>query len=441
MPLLVVGTSHQTAPLEVRERVAFSGRERIHALRDLVETPGIEEAVLISTCNRTEVYALVSPEHQTVPHEWLRNAASLEPDQAARCLYQKHNSEAVEHLFRVASGLESLVLGEPQILGQLKDAWRAARDAGSLGKITDRLFQRAFAAGKAVRSETGIATHAVSVAYIATLLARQIFGDLGSKTVLLVGAGEMIELCGHHFHDQGIGQLAIANRSRDRAEGLARRFDATSLGLDEVEAYLPRVDILVSSTASPLPIITLPLARNAMQQRRRKPMFMVDIAVPRDVAPEVADLDGIYLYTIDDLQQVADENMAQRREAADTACHSVRSAVEEYMRWLHGTRAADSLRRLRAHAEASGDELARRAARQLRAGHDPEAVVGQLANTLTHRVLHGPTKRLREAAEHENYEMLRAADWLFDASLDPLPDEEDEFGPGTDPESTGKEPE
>ncbi|NND43848.1 MAG: glutamyl-tRNA reductase [Xanthomonadales bacterium] len=423
MPLLAVGTSHKTAPLEIREKFAVPATEYGPRMRELHALPEVEEAVLVSTCNRTEVYGIVSPDAPDCIHQWLYRSAGLDAATGASHFYAMRNAGAVEHLFRVASGLDSLVLGEPQILGQLKQSWQLAHEAGTVGKVTDRLFQQAFATGKAVRSETGISTHPTSVAYIVTILAKQIFGDLQRQKVVLIGAGEMIELCGRHFRQQGIGELVIVNRSVERAQMLADRYDARAVSLEDLEAVLPEADILVSSTASPTPIISRSAVAAALKARRRRPMFLVDIAVPRDMEASIAELDSAYLYTIDDLQQVADENLVERHRAAEAAEESVRNSVYAFMRWLHGIRAADSLQRLRGHAERSGQQLAARAANRIRAGHDPAEVLSQLADTLTHRILHGPTKRLREAAEEQDYEMLRAADWLFDSSL--APDEGD----------------
>jgi glutamyl-tRNA reductase len=424
MPLLAVGTSHKTAPLEVREKIAFPLADHRARVLEIRALPAVEEAVLVSTCNRTEVYGIVSPDRPDCIHDWLSQAAGLAAPEASRYLYTLRNASAVEHLFKVASGLDSLVLGEPQILGQLKQSRQVAQEAGAIGKITDRLFQQAFATGKAVRTETGISAHPVSVAYIATILAKQIFGALEDKQVLLIGAGEMVELCGRYFHQQGIKGLVIANRSLERASRLADQFDARAVSLDQLDLELPQADILISSTASATPIISTVAIEAALRARRRKPMFLVDIAVPRDIEAGVAELDSAYLYTIDDLQQVADENQVERHRAAAVAVESVQCSVTAYMRWLHGIRASESLQRLRAHAERSGEKLALRAANQIRAGKSPEEVLGQMANTLTHRILHGPTKRLREAAEEQDYEMLRAADWLFDSSLTPDSDEE-----------------
>jgi len=414
MPLLAVGTSHQTAPLAIREKLAFSRDEYAAKVAELLALPAVEEAVALSTCNRTELYAIVLPEDRNCVFRWLARAAGLDDEQAREFIYMHQDAQAVEHLFQVASGLDSMVLGEPQIVGQLKEAWQSAQAAGGAGKLLDRLFQHAFATSKAVRHQTGINKHPVSVAYITMVLARQIFGDLSRKRVMLVGAGEMIELCGQHFRDQGIAELIIANRSLPRAEELARRLGASPIPLAALGSRLPDADIVISSTAAREPVVTRTAVREALKARRRSPMFLVDIAVPRDMEPGIADLDDAYLYTIDDLQQVVDENTAQRNLAAQEAAGLVDEAVMEYMRWLHGARAARFLRRLRSHAEESSQELVSRAVNQIRAGKDPEEVVRHLAHTLTNRILHVPSTRLRQAAENREYGVLKAADWLFD---------------------------
>jgi len=360
--------------------------------------------------------------------DWLIAKSGLDPATADPYLYSMADAEAVTHLFRVACGLDSLVLGEPQILGQLKDAWASARASGGAGKVTDRLFQQAFAISKHVRSSTGINDHPVSVAYIAAVLARRIFGNLSAKTVLLVGAGEMVTLCGRHFHRQGVKHLLIANRSLERAEQVAGTFRAQALALADLDQRLAEADIVISSTASRTPVITGDAVHAALRARRRNPMFLVDLGVPRDIAPEVAELGDVYLYTIDDLRQVADENLSHRQDAAASAEIAIVEARQEFMRWLHGQRAAEGLRRLRTRAERSGEELARRAVNQLEAGGDPAHIVEQMANTLTHRILHMPSTRLREAAEQQQDDILKAADWLFE-------DDMQEDGPDDSPDS------
>jgi glutamyl-tRNA reductase len=414
MPLLTVGTSHQTAPLEIREKLAFSREDYITRVDDLRALPAVDEVLVVSTCNRTEIYAIVQPEDEQCISRWLQQMAGLDDIQSSEYFYTRKDAHAVEHLFNVASGLDSMVLGEPQIVGQLKEAWQQAREAGGTGKLIDRLFQHAFATSKAVRHKTGINEHPVSVAYITMVLARQIFGELASKKVLLVGAGEMIELCGRHFHQQGVAELIIANRSLARAEKLATEYDATAMRLADLPDRLADADILISSTAAREPIITAQAVKGALKARRRRPMFLVDIAVPRDIEASIAKLDDAYLYTIDDLQQVVEENTAERNRAAQSAQGLVQESVEEFMRWLHGARAAKFLKRMRSHAEQSSEELVAKAQKQIRAGKDPEKVVQQLAHTLTHKILHVPSTRLRQAAERQNFGILKAADWLFD---------------------------
>jgi glutamyl-tRNA reductase len=313
----------------------------------------------------------------------------------------------------VASGLDSLVLGETQILGQLKDAWQQAHDAGSLGKVLDRLFQHTFNAAKSIRTNSGISDHTVSVAYTAVVLARQIFGDLQTKTVVLVGAGEMVQLCGRYLRDHGIANLLIVNRSREKAEELAAEMGASALTLDQLDQALPMADILISSTASPEPVIRKPDIKAALRKRRHRPMFLVDIAVPRDIDPEVAKIKDVYLYTIDDLQQVVDENMEQRNAAALSAVGEVDEAVAGFMRWLSGIRVSRTLKKIREQSHEHEQDLTDWALRKLEAGQDPAEVLNQLARTLTNKILHLPSKRLREAAENQDYEVLKAADRIF----------------------------
>jgi glutamyl-tRNA reductase len=423
MRLVTSGISHHSTPLDIRERLAFARDDFAREVTSLRGLDGVEEAVLVSTCNRTEIYAAVSNGHERRISEWLVQRSGLPAESVAPHLYHLQDREAVRHLFQVASGMDSMVLGEAQIVGQLKDAWQAALDVGAAGKLTDRLFQHAFAASKVVRSETGISQHPVSVAYIATVLARQIFGDLSTSTVLLVGAGDMVSLCGRHFREQGVQRLLVANRSMDRAEAVAAALSADPFPLTDLGRRLGEADIVITSTASREPVVSVDQVKLALRQRRHQPMFMVDLAVPRDIDPRVGKLDDIYLYSIDDLHQVADENLGQRERAARDADGLVDTAVTQYMGWLHGARAADSLRRLRAAADRNSAELASRALHQIEAGGDPAQVVQQLANTLTHRLLHGPSRRLREAAEQQHFEFLKAADWLFEDVDDPEPEQ------------------
>ena len=413
MPLFTIGISHHTAPIEIREKVAIARSEYSVRVSELCALPGVEEVVILSTCNRTEIYCLSTEAGKQGLVDWIHRVNDIPAGELDRHFYHHEGENAARHLVRVASGLDSLVLGETQILGQLKDAWQQAHDAGSLGKVLDRLFQHTFNAAKAIRTNSGISDHTVSVAYTAVVLARQIFGNLNSQTVVLVGAGEMVQLCGRYLRDHGIAKLLIVNRSREKAEELALELGASAMTLDRLGEALPRADILISSTASPEPVIRKADIKAALRKRRHRPMFLVDIAVPRDIDPEVAKLRDVYLYTIDDLQQVVDENMQQRSAAAKSATADVEESVTTFMRWLSGIRAARTLKRIRDQSHEFERDLTERALRKLEAGQDAADVLEQLASTLTNKILHLPSKRLREAAESQDYEVLKAADRIF----------------------------
>jgi glutamyl-tRNA reductase len=414
MPLLTTGISHHTATLETREKIAIARTDYATNVKELYELDGIEEVVVVSTCNRTEIYSVGQQQSCEQVRQWLQAKGALSDAEMDTHCYVREREHAVRHLFRVAGGLESLVLGESQIVGQLKESWQMSQQAGGLGKVLDRLFQRAFATGKLIRSKTKIGEHPVSVAYTTVMLAKQIFGDLTSKTVLLVGAGEMVELCGRHLHDRGVSSLIIANRSVDRARELAEQFDAHGVALADLSDVLHKADILISSTASQEPVIHPESVKKALKQRRNQPMFLVDIAVPRDIHPDVGKLGNVYLYTIDDLQKVVNENLSKRSEAAEAATGDVNESVEEFMRWLNSARAAVYLQKLHKHARMNSDELVAKALRKIEAGKDPEQVITQLANTLAKRILHLPSTRLRQAAEEQDDELLRVANRLFE---------------------------
>jgi len=414
MPLLITGISHHTATLEIREKIAITRLDYDARVKELHELDGIEEVVVVSTCNRTEIYS-VGPKHSRQQvHQWLQTKGGLSDEEMSRHCYVRERDQAVRHLFRVSGGLESLVLGESQIVGQLKEAWQMANEAGVVGKVLDRLFQHAFATGKRIRSKTRIGDHPVSVAYTTVMLAKQIFGDLNSKTVILVGAGEMVELCGRHLHDKGLSSLIIANRSLERAAELAEQFGGLAVSLTDLPDVLHKADILISSTASLEPVIQAKSVKTALKQRRNQPMFLVDIAVPRDIHPDVGKLGNVYLYTIDDLQKVVDKNLSKRNEAAKAASGDIDESVDEFLRWLNSARAAVYLKNLHKHARMNSDELVTRALRKIRAGQDPEQVVTQLAHTLTKRILHLPSTRLRQAAEEQDDDLLRVANRLFE---------------------------
>jgi glutamyl-tRNA reductase len=411
MSLVVLGLNHRTAPIEVRERIVFESEALPAALASLRAVPGVEEALIVSTCNRTELYC-VGDDGGAGLRDWLE-AASGGGDPLTACLYRIEGADAVRHLFSVAAGLDSLVLGEPQILGQLKDAYRAAQRAGTAGSALNRAFQAAFSVAKRVRSETAIGASAVSVASAGIRLARRVFAGFESHTALLVGAGEMIELAARHLHAQKIGRMIVANRSADRAQRIAQEVQASAIQLDALAAHLPAADIVVSSTARPGHVIALEDVQAALEARRRRPMFMLDLAVPRDIDPRVGGLEDVYLYTIDDLRVVVEENVKARQEEAALARRLVDEEVREFMAGLKVLEAVPMIRELRGQAESARDQALAEARRLLASGHDPDRVVEQLASTLTNRLMHAPSAALRDAAERGDTGLAEAAARLF----------------------------
>ena len=397
MSLVVVGINHRTAPIEVRERVVFEPARVPDALRELATLPSVDEALIVSTCNRTEIYCATGTTDAALA-DWLQHYHQLGVS-LHHCLYRHEDMRAVAHAFSVASGLDSLVLGEPQILGQLKDAYRVAQEAGTTGPLLNRLFQATFSIAKRVRTETEIGANAVSVAYAAVRMARTVFSSFESRTALLVGAGDTIALAARHLHADGLRRMIVANRSVDRARELASEFQGFAIGLDEIPSHLSEADIVVASTASPNPIITRAMAQDALRVRKRRPMFMVDIAVPRDIEPEVAELEDIYLFTIDDLQTVVNENMEGRRQAARAAGEMIESAVDRFEMQIRSRQAAPTIRRLRDQAEQARRHTLDQARHMIASGRSPDEVLEFLSATLTNRLIHAPSQRLRDAAE------------------------------------------
>lgn len=423
MALITLGLNHQTAPVSLREQVAFAPSSLPEALRGLLGVPGVEEAALLSTCNRTELYASVADGAEQAALEWLAAHHAVSRDALSDYLYRHNDEAAVRHLFRVATGLDSLVLGEPQILGQVKEAWAAAREAGALRTPLDRLFQHCFAVAKRVRTDTRIGAHPVSVAFAAVKLAQQVFAELDRATVMLVGAGETIELAARHLVDSRAKRLLVANRTLEHAQALASRFGGYALPLAELDRHLAEADIVISATASREPVIHKDAVARALKARRHKPVFMLDLAVPRDIEASVGQLDDVYLYTVDDLEQVIEDNRRSRREAADEAEAIIELQVGHFMSWWRGAGRQDALRRLRAQGEHARNEVLERARQQLAQGRDPQAVLDFLAHTLTNKLLHAPTAALRQAALQGDMDLLRAAEKLFDTdgSDDPQP--------------------
>jgi glutamyl-tRNA reductase len=415
MPLIALGVNHQTAPVEVREKVAVGEAQMAETLRQLQQVEGVEEAALVSTCNRTEIYARIDDGRVPAVVDWLARRNGLATDALATYLYTHEGDAAVRHLFRVATGLDSLVLGEPQILGQVKDAWQQARGAGSLRTPLDRLFQQSFAVAKRVRTDTRIGAHPVSVAYAGVRLVRQVFADLDRATVLLVGAGDTIELAAKHLVNAEAKRLLIANRTLEHAQALASRVGGYALPLSELARHLPEADVVISATAAREPVLRAADVRDALKARRQRPMFLLDLAVPRDIEASVSDLANAYLYTVDDLEQVISESKASRQAAAEQAEAIIDLSVEHFMAWWRAQGQQDSLRALRRSAELAKAEALAKARERLAAGEPADAVIERLAHQLTNQLLHAPSTALRQAALDGDAATLAAAAKLFAA--------------------------
>ncbi len=415
MTLLALGINHQTAPVSLRERVAFADHALPAALATLRSLPSVREVALLSTCNRTELYAVAEDEGRELG-EWLGSHPGDGADLRAY-LYRHFDADAVRHLFRVATGLDSLVLGEPQILGQVKHAWAAARAAGALGGQLDRLFQQAFVAAKRARTDTRIGANPVSVASAAVRLAQSSFARPEDSAVLLLGAGETVELVARHLAQARVKRLFVANRTLAHAQDLASRHGGVALPLAELDRHLAEVDIVFAATASREPVLRRAQVAAALVQRRHRPMLLLDLAVPRDIAADVATLKDAYLYTVDDLERAVEDNRRGRREAADAAEAIVELQVSRFVETLAISTRSQPLRRLRAHGDSARAEVLAKARQQLAGGQDPQAVLEFLAHALTNRLLHAPTVALREAAVNGDSELARATERLFPADI------------------------
>jgi len=409
MTLLALGINHKTAPVALRERVAFTPESLDHALHSLLQQPLVQGGVVLSTCNRTELYLSVEQQEHIYEQlvSWLCDYHQLNAEDVRNSLYWHQGSEAVSHLMRVASGLDSLVLGEPQIFGQVKKAFADSQRGQSLDVELDRWFQKSFSVAKRVRTETDIGASAVSVAFAACTLARQIFESLSSLNILLVGAGETIELVARHLSQHRVKQMIIANRSQERAKKLADEVGAEVISLPDIDARLADADIIISSTASPLPIIGKGMVERALKSRRNKPMLFIDIAVPRDIEPEVGKLANAYLYDIDDLKAIIQGNMAQRQVAAVQAESIIEQESRSFMQWLGAQSARETLRDYRAQADTIRSELEAKALAAIQQGANIEQVIHEMAHKLTNRLIHAPTKSLQQAASDGDTERLQ----------------------------------
>lgn len=388
MAFLALGINHKTASVDVRERVAFTPDQMVEALRQLCRVTPTREAAILSTCNRSELYLQQDQLEADAVLSWLANYHRLSLDELKACAYVHVDDQAVRHMMRVASGLDSLVLGEPQILGQMKSAYAVAREAGSIGPLLGRLFQATFSTAKTVRTDTAIGENPVSVAFAAVSLAR-------------------------HLHEQGVKKIVVANRTLERASALAAELGAQAILLADIPEELHNSDIVISSTASQLPILGKGAVEQALKRRKHKPMFMVDIAVPRDIEPQVGELDDVYLYTVDDLHEVVAENLKSRQGAAQAAEELVAAGTEEFMQRLRELAAVDVLKAYRQHAERIRDDELSKAQRLLANGASAEDVLAQLARGLTNKLLHAPSVQLKKLSAEGRVEALSMAQELF----------------------------
>lgn len=418
--LLALGINHNTAPVDIRERVAFAPNKVAEALQAMCDDLSIEEAAILSTCNRTELYTWGEVLASEVL-QWLADFHQLSGNALEPYHYTLNDAEAIEHMMRVAAGLDSLVLGEPQILGQMKSSYSDATEAGTVGRGLHYGFQQVFNVAKRVRSETEIGANPVSVAFAAVSLAQQIFSDLKEDTALLIGAGETIELVARHLHNNGIKHLIVANRTLERAQLLTDELNGEAILLSDIPEQLPRADIVISSTASQLPLLGKGAVEAALKKRRHKPMFMVDIAVPRDIEVQVDELDDVYLYTVDDLRAVIDESRKSREEAAKKAELIIAEGVAQYQAEMRALEAVSTIKAYRQQAEDLRDKELDKALRALESGTDAAQAMTQLARALTNKLIHSPTTKLKQASVDGRAEVIDISQELLGIDLSKEP--------------------
>ena len=422
MALHVVGISHHSTPLDVREKLAIAPEHQAGALADLAAQPGVAEAVLVSTCNRTEIYCRSDDDAKV--REWLGREGARAGVSLESYVYSHVGDEAVRHAFRVASGLDSMVVGEPQILGQVKQAVRTADGAGTLGALLSKLFQQAFSVAKQVRTETALGAQSISMAAAAMKLAQNLFGDLSRTHLLLIGVGEMVELAATYFVAQQPRSVVVANRTLARGEAFAERFHGKAISLAEIPERIAEFDIVITGTASMLPILGKGLIERALKARRRRPIFIVDFAVPRDVEPEVASLSDVFLFTVDELGKVVQEGVESRRAATHEAEGIVTKQVEAFRAWQSSRSAVPAIVELRRKADRYRDAELAKAKARIAKGEDAAAVLESFAKGLTNKFLHHPTQALSRAREDERAALERAIEKLY-----PEVEERDGGGP------------
>ncbi|MBR7890010.1 glutamyl-tRNA reductase [Marinomonas sp. A79] len=410
MPLITVGVNHKTAPVAIRERVAFAPEKMIDALSSLVANKTANEAVIVSTCNRTELYCAVEEQEQVDNViAWLADYHGLALSDLQQYCYTHLNDDSVRHVMRVASGLDSLILGEPQILGQVKSAYAVSQEGACIGPELESLFQRTFSVAKRVRTDTAIGENPVSIAFAAVSLAQRIFADIRKNTALLIGAGQTIELVARHLKENGIKRIIVANRTLTRAETLANELNAEAIMLGDIGDYLSQADIVISSTASQLPIIGKGMVERATSKRRHAPMLLIDIAVPRDIEPEVEEVNDAYLYTVDDLHSVIEENVRARQDAAKAAEQMIEEGLEAYRRILESRKVSELIVTFRQSAEAIKQAELEKALKSLEMGQSPEQALNKLAHGLMNKLIHAPTRYLRDAGADADQDALTIA--------------------------------
>ncbi|MGJ8691337.1 MAG: glutamyl-tRNA reductase [Thalassotalea sp.] len=420
MSIVALGINHKTAPVSVREKISFNPDNLSAALDEMLKYVNCREAAILSTCNRTELYIVQDGEVEQTKEKvirWLEQHHQISASTILPSVYWHHDVKAVNHVMRVACGLDSLVLGEPQILGQMKQAYSQAKAAGSMALVMDRLFQRTFGVAKQVRTDTEIGASAVSVAFAAVNLAKHIFGQLNKSRVLLVGAGETIELVAKHLYENNVGKITVANRTLSRAEKMAKQIGAEVVTLAQIPEQLAKADIVISSTGSTLPIIGKGMVEHALTQRKHQPIFMVDLAVPRDIEEQVSELEDVFLYTVDDLQGIIAKNLDSRRKAAVEAESIVNKQADSFMSWLRGLNTQDTVVSYRKQGLLMRDELLEKALSQLENNKSPEAVVAELATKLANKFMHAPTSALQTAAQGGELDKLVYLRDVFDIDV------------------------
>jgi len=411
--LLTLGLNHTTAPLDFREKLNFAPESLGQSLKSITQLESVKEAAILSTCNRTEIYCGLAQEKPEELVNWLAEHHKIDPKKLHQYLYHHVDQQSIVHMSRVACGLDSMILGEPQILGQMKSAYQSANEAGTLGKYLGKLFQHTFQVAKKVRTDTAIGSSPVSVAFAGVKLAQQIFGNLDKSTALLIGAGETIELTAQHLKEQNIGNIIVANRTVEKAHLIAEKNSGYAISIKEIPDHLAEADIIVSSTASPLPILGKGSVETALKKRKHRPMFMIDLAVPHDIETEVGELSDVYLYNVDDLKNVIDDGMKTRLEAAEQAENIIDSQVAQFQTWIRAQGAVSTIQKLREHAAVTQQDVLKKAFSALDNGKPANEVIEQLCHVLTNKLLHSPLSQLKQAASDENTELLDAAHKLF----------------------------